>query len=131
MQQLELRARTTTSPTEELEAAASQDGTAATSSSPALLTSSHASSPPAATSSPPAATSSPPAATSSPSTTTTEPSAIAREQTAVNAARDQSATGIVGKMTDTRKRVKLYELNADRQWDDKGTGGIVFLIYCD
>jgi hypothetical protein len=27
-------------------------------------------------------------------------------------------------MTDTRKRVKLYELNADRQWDDKGTGGM-------
>jgi hypothetical protein len=121
VQQQELRARTTTSPTEELEAAASQDGTAATSSSPALLTSSHASSPPAATSSPPAAT-------SSPSTTTTEPSAIAREQTAVNAARDQSATGIIGKMTDTRKRVKLYELNADRQWDDKGTGGIVSFI---
>ncbi len=46
----------------------------------------------------------------------------------MNAARDQSATGIVGKMTDTRKRVKLYELNADRQWDDKGTGGNVFLI---
>ncbi len=46
----------------------------------------------------------------------------------MNAARDQSATGIIGKMTDTRKRVKLYELNADRQWDDKGTGGIVFLF---
>ena len=28
------------------------------------------------------------------------------------------------KMTDTRRRVKLYELNAERQWDDKGTGGI-------
>ena len=26
------------------------------------------------------------------------------------------------KMTDTRRRVKLYELNAERQWDDKGTG---------
>ena len=25
-------------------------------------------------------------------------------------------------MTDTRRRVKLYELNAERQWDDKGTG---------
>ena len=23
-------------------------------------------------------------------------------------------------MTDTRRRVKLYELNAERQWDDKG-----------
>ncbi len=48
----------------------------------------------------------------------------------MNAARDQSATGIIGKMTDTRKRVKLYELNADRQWDDKGTGEIVFLNSC-
>ena len=28
------------------------------------------------------------------------------------------------KMTDTRRRVKLYELNAERQWDDKGTGEI-------
>jgi len=27
-------------------------------------------------------------------------------------------------MTDTRRRVKLYELNADRQWDDKGTGHV-------
>jgi protein phosphatase-4 regulatory subunit 3 len=27
-------------------------------------------------------------------------------------------------MTDTRKRVKLYELNAERQWDDKGTGHV-------
>ena len=25
-------------------------------------------------------------------------------------------------MQDTRRRVKLYELNAERQWDDKGTG---------
>ena len=24
-------------------------------------------------------------------------------------------------MTDTRRRVKLYALNAERQWDDKGT----------
>lgn len=28
------------------------------------------------------------------------------------------------KMTDTRRRVKLYALNADRQWDDKGTGHV-------
>jgi len=28
------------------------------------------------------------------------------------------------KMTDTRRRVKLYELNAERQWDDKGTGHV-------
>ncbi|XP_023320943.1 serine/threonine-protein phosphatase 4 regulatory subunit 3A [Eurytemora carolleeae] len=27
-------------------------------------------------------------------------------------------------MTDTRKRVKLYELNQERQWDDKGTGHV-------
>lgn len=27
-------------------------------------------------------------------------------------------------MTDTRRRVKLYTLNADRQWDDKGTGHV-------
>lgn len=27
-------------------------------------------------------------------------------------------------MTDTRKRVKLYALNLDRQWDDKGTGHV-------
>ena len=36
--------------------------------------------------------------------------------------RDQPAAG---KMTDTRRRVKLYELNAERQWDDKGTGTVV------
>ena len=28
-------------------------------------------------------------------------------------------------MTDTRRRVKLYELNAERQWDDKGTGELL------
>lgn len=28
------------------------------------------------------------------------------------------------KMTDTRRRVKLYALNADRQWDDRGTGHV-------
>ena len=34
------------------------------------------------------------------------------------------------KMTDTRRRVKLYELNAERQWDDKGTGETnVHIIY--
>lgn len=33
-------------------------------------------------------------------------------------------------MTDTRRRVKLYALNADRQWDDKGTGH-VSSIYVD
>ena len=27
-------------------------------------------------------------------------------------------------MTDTRRRVKLYALNSDRQWDDKGTGHV-------
>lgn len=27
-------------------------------------------------------------------------------------------------MTDTRRRVKLYTLNADRQWDDRGTGHV-------
>lgn len=25
---------------------------------------------------------------------------------------------------DTRRRVKLYALNADRQWDDRGTGHV-------
>ena len=29
---------------------------------------------------------------------------------------------IIPIMQDTRRRVKLYELNAERQWDDKGTG---------
>lgn len=28
------------------------------------------------------------------------------------------------RMTDTRRRVKLYALNADRQWDDRGTGHV-------
>lgn len=31
---------------------------------------------------------------------------------------------LASKMTDTRRRVKLYELNAERQWDDKGTGHV-------
>lgn len=29
-----------------------------------------------------------------------------------------------GKMTDTRRRVKVYTLNEDRQWDDRGTGHV-------
>jgi len=31
---------------------------------------------------------------------------------------------VLDTMTDTRRRVKLYELNAERQWDDKGTGHV-------
>lgn len=27
-------------------------------------------------------------------------------------------------MTDTRRRVKLYALSAERQWDDRGTGHV-------
>lgn len=27
-------------------------------------------------------------------------------------------------MTDTRRRVKVYTLNEDRQWDDRGTGHV-------
>jgi protein phosphatase-4 regulatory subunit 3 len=27
-------------------------------------------------------------------------------------------------MSDTRRRVKLYALNAERQWDDRGTGHV-------
>lgn len=27
-------------------------------------------------------------------------------------------------MTDTKRRVKLYALNTDRQWDDRGTGHV-------
>ena len=27
-------------------------------------------------------------------------------------------------MTDTRRRVKLYALNSERQWDDRGTGHV-------
>lgn len=33
-------------------------------------------------------------------------------------------------MTDTRRRVKLYALNAERQWDDRGTGH-VSSVYVD
>lgn len=29
-----------------------------------------------------------------------------------------------GKMTDTWRRVKVYTLNEDRQWDDRGTGHV-------
>lgn len=29
-----------------------------------------------------------------------------------------------GSMTDTRRRVKVYTLNEDRQWDDRGTGHV-------
>lgn len=32
--------------------------------------------------------------------------------------------------TDTRRRVKLYALNAERQWDDRGTGH-VSSVYVD
>lgn len=28
------------------------------------------------------------------------------------------------RMTDTRRRVKVYTLNEDRQWDDRGTGHV-------
>lgn len=27
-------------------------------------------------------------------------------------------------MSDTRRRVKVYTLNEDRQWDDRGTGHV-------
>lgn len=29
-------------------------------------------------------------------------------------------------MTDTRRRVKVYTLNEDRQWDDRGTGHVSY-----
>ena len=52
-----------------------------------------------------------------------EPAAAAEDSPASTpTVRDQPAAG---KMTDTRRRVKLYELNAERQWDDKGTGTVV------
>ena len=35
---------------------------------------------------------------------------------------------VLNKMTDTRRRVKLYELNAERQWDDKGTGKTMVVV---
>lgn len=34
------------------------------------------------------------------------------------------STELIKEMTDTRRRVKLYALNADRQWDDRGTGHV-------
>jgi len=27
-------------------------------------------------------------------------------------------------ISDTRRRVKVYQLNEDRQWDDRGTGHV-------
>lgn len=30
----------------------------------------------------------------------------------------------LARMTDTRRRVKVYTLNEDRQWDDRGTGHV-------
>lgn len=34
------------------------------------------------------------------------------------------AVGIAATMSDTRRRVKVYTLNEDRQWDDRGTGHV-------
>lgn len=34
------------------------------------------------------------------------------------------AVGPVATMSDTRRRVKVYTLNEDRQWDDRGTGHV-------
>lgn len=31
---------------------------------------------------------------------------------------------LLARMTDTRRRVKVYSLNEDRQWDDRGTGHV-------
>lgn len=39
----------------------------------------------------------------------------------------EAAPGPVGAaatMSDTRRRVKVYTLNEDRQWDDRGTGHV-------
>ena len=39
----------------------------------------------------------------------------------------EAAAGTVGTavtMSDTRRRVKVYTLNEDRQWDDRGTGHV-------
>lgn len=38
--------------------------------------------------------------------------------------RREAALRLVAKMTDTRRRVKVYTLNEDRQWDDRGTGHV-------
>lgn len=35
-----------------------------------------------------------------------------------------AAVGPVATMSDTRRRVKVYTLNEDRQWDDRGTGHV-------
>ena len=32
--------------------------------------------------------------------------------------------GTAATMSDTRRRVKVYTLNEDRQWDDRGTGHV-------
>ena len=37
---------------------------------------------------------------------------------------DDGLAGASGVMTDTRRRVKLYALNQERQWDDRGTGHV-------
>lgn len=40
---------------------------------------------------------------------------------------EEAAAGTVGPvatMSDTRRRVKVYTLNEDRQWDDRGTGHV-------
>lgn len=40
---------------------------------------------------------------------------------------EEAAAGAVGTaatMSDTRRRVKVYTLNEDRQWDDRGTGHV-------
>lgn len=40
---------------------------------------------------------------------------------------EEVAAGTVGPeatMSDTRRRVKVYTLNEDRQWDDRGTGHV-------
>uniref|UniRef100_A0A8C3WJD2 Protein phosphatase 4 regulatory subunit 3B n=1 Tax=Catagonus wagneri TaxID=51154 RepID=A0A8C3WJD2_9CETA len=40
---------------------------------------------------------------------------------------EEAAAGVVGiaaTMSDTRRRVKVYTLNEDRQWDDRGTGHV-------
>lgn len=39
----------------------------------------------------------------------------------------EAASEVVGTaatMSDTRRRVKVYTLNEDRQWDDRGTGHV-------
>lgn len=43
---------------------------------------------------------------------------------AVNKATTNQTTTTNTMATDTRRRVKLYALNAERQWDDRGTGHV-------